>query len=536
MSKAAEMAKVSVKGGFHLLWGLVASTIISAIGTIIVAKLLGAGNYGLYTVALTAPTLISNFRDWGINTAMIKYAAQYNSERDVAKIRSIFLSGLVFEVVLGVLLSGLCFILSPFLAATLHRPAIVPLIQILSLFILTGGLVNAAVAAFTGLETMHLYSITLIIQSLARYGLIVGLLFFGLGTVGAVTGYSAGALIAGLTGVLLMWTMYKSLPQPASSKLEMFRTIKTMFNYGLPLSIGGILTTFLSQFYIIILAIYVTNNVIIGNYSLAVYFTVLITFFATPVTTMLFPAFSKLDGQKDNETLKNVFQYSVKYAALIVVPITAIVMALAQPGVGTIFGNTYAQAPLFLALTSITYLYSAFGSLSAGNLINGQGFTTYNMWLSVLTVAIGFPLSFLLISNFGVIGLIATSLTVGLPSLFLSLRFIKNHFAVSLDWASSAKILLSSAIAAILTYLLTLELAFSNPVKLVIGIIAFCVILVAAALFTGTIKRADLINMKEITNSLGPLRGPLRSLLNLLDKLIVTFRLEEETPAKTGQA
>ena len=75
MSKAAKMAKVSVKGGFHLLWGLVASTIISAVGTIIVAWLLGASEYGIYAIALTAPNLIATFRDWGINSAMTKYTA-----------------------------------------------------------------------------------------------------------------------------------------------------------------------------------------------------------------------------------------------------------------------------------------------------------------------------------------------------------------------------------------------------------------------------------------------------------------------------
>jgi hypothetical protein len=97
---------------------------------------------------------------------------------------------------------------------------------------------------------------------------------------------------------------------------------------------------------------------------------------------------------------------------------------------------------------------------------------------------------------------------------------------VSLDWVSSVKILFSSAIAAILTYILTFELAFSNPIRLVIGIIAFCVIFVAVALFTGTIKKADLFSMKEITNSLGPLRRPLRWLLNLMEKLIAIFHLE----------
>ncbi|HLN89581.1 MAG TPA: hypothetical protein VK253_05900 [Candidatus Binatia bacterium] len=38
MSKATEMGRVSAKGGFHLLWGLVLSTVISAVGTIVIAR------------------------------------------------------------------------------------------------------------------------------------------------------------------------------------------------------------------------------------------------------------------------------------------------------------------------------------------------------------------------------------------------------------------------------------------------------------------------------------------------------------------
>src|SRR3989337_3221738 len=107
MSKAADMAKVSVKGGFHLLWGLVASTVISAVGTIFVARLLAPSEYGIYMIALAAPNLISTFRDWGVNAAMIRYAAQYNSENKTANVRSIFAAGLIFETVLGLALSVL---------------------------------------------------------------------------------------------------------------------------------------------------------------------------------------------------------------------------------------------------------------------------------------------------------------------------------------------------------------------------------------------------------------------------------------------
>ena len=130
-----------------------------------------------------------------------------------------------------------------------------------------------------------------------------------------------------------------------------------------------------------------------------------------------------MDAKKDKETLKNVFQYSVKYAALIVMPVTTLVMSLSQPAIGTIFADKYVQAPLYLALLAVIYLFSAFGSLSTGNLINGQGYTRYNLWLGLLTVAIGFPLSFVLVSQFGIIGLIVTTTVVGLPSLILKPTF-----------------------------------------------------------------------------------------------------------------
>ena len=523
MSKATEMARVSAKGGFHLLWGIVLSTVISAVGTIFIARLLGSDNYGLYAIALGAPNLISTFRDWGITTAMIKYSAEYNSENNVAKIRSVFVSGLAFEIIVGLALSVLSLVLSQFLADFYGRPAIVQLIQIASLFILTGALLNTASAAFTGLEKMHLNSIMLVVQSLVKTILILALVILGFGTLGAVIGFSVGVLVAGITGVLLIYVMYRALPKPLEGKLEFIKTTKIMLKYGLPLSIGSILSGFLIQFYSTIMYIFVTDNSLIGNYSVSLNFVVLITFFATPVTTMLFPAFSKLDAKKEPELLQNVFQYSVKYAALVVVPVTAMVMALAQPAINTIFEGKYEQAPFYLALSAVTYLLTALGSLSIGNLINSQGFTKYNLKLTLLTVIIGFPLSFVLISQFGIIGLIVTSLTVGIPSLFLGLRFIKKNFGVSIDWTSSAKILFSSGTAAILTFVSISQLPFSSIIQLVVGVIIFVIAVLLLAVITGTINKDDLVNIRQIVNALGPLRKPLNFVLNIIEKLTDIF-------------
>ncbi len=183
MSKAAEMAKVSTRGSFHLLWGLVISTVISSIALIFIARLLGSDLYGLYGIVLIAPTLIGVFRDWGINSAMVKFTAEFRSEDRTSEVRSVLVSGIIFEIALGMALSAISFALSGYLATNIfHRPEITYLIQIASITILAGGLINAATAAFTGIEKMELNSIMLICQSTVRTIIMITLIILGLST------------------------------------------------------------------------------------------------------------------------------------------------------------------------------------------------------------------------------------------------------------------------------------------------------------------------------------------------------------------
>ena len=440
MSKAIRMAKVSVKGGFNLFWGLATSTIISAIGVILVARLLSPPEYGIVAIALMAPNLITIFRDWGVNSAMIKYTAQYKSENKTANAKSILAAGLLFELVLGLSLSFFSFLLSDFLATNIfQRPDIKPLIQIASFTIFAGALLTAAQSAFIGYERMELNSITMICQSVLKTVLSPLLVIIGLGAFGAILGTTIAFLISGSISILILYiAVYKNLQKPNENKLEILESLKTMVKYGLPISISVILSGFLTQFFNFLIAIYSTDQMV-GNYQVAVNFAVLITFFATPITTVLFPAFSKLNPQKEKETLRNVYQFSVKYAALLVVPAAAAVITLSQLAISTLFGEKYGYAPLFLTLYAVIYLYSAFGSLSLTSLINSQGRTKVSLKLTLITSAIGFPLSLLLIPKFGIIGLITTTLVSGIPSLIIGLWWIKKHFTATIDWSSSAK-------------------------------------------------------------------------------------------------
>jgi PST family polysaccharide transporter len=525
LSKAADMAKVSAKGGFHLFWGLVLSTVISAVGTIIVANLLIPDEMGLYFIALRAPLLIQNFRDWGVGAAMIKYSAQYNSENQVAKVKSIIFSGLVFQTLLGLLLNLSTFFIAGFLATSVfQRPGIESLIQISSFILLGGALTSTSQAVFVGLERMAYNSVAMVLQSIVKTILMAVLVVYGFGALGAVMGNIISLLMAGLTGLLLMWLVYKNFPQTDQGGMNIFENVKVMLRYGVPLSIGTIISGFLLQFYDIILPIF-ASDALIGNYSVALTFVVLITFFATPVTTMLLPAFSKINAEKDKKTLRSVFEFSVKYGSLFVVPVAMLVMVLARPAVFTLFGDKYESTPLFLFLLAIAYLYTAFGNLSVNNLLNGQGETRFTMKLILLTASIGFPLSYVMISQFGVIGLILTTLIAGIPALIISRVWIWKNYNLTIDWVYSGKILFSSAIPAILVYLVITQFTFSYWLQLVIGVFVFIPVFLVTALLMRTIERSDIDNLKNMTKSLGALHRVFAFFLSIVEKMMNVFRL-----------
>jgi O-antigen/teichoic acid export membrane protein len=522
--RAFEMAKVSARAGFNLFWGLAASTVISALGVIIVAELLSPSELGVYTVALIAPNLIMIFRDWGVNTAMIKYIAQHNSENKIANVKSILIAGTLFEIILGLSLSVLSFLLAGFLATSVfQRPEMKQLIETLSFMILGGALVTAAQSVLIGLEKMGLNSVIMVLQSCLKASLMPLLIILGLGTFGATLGTTTALLIAGIIGILILLSLYKKLHKTNDDALRIAEDIKIMFKYGLPLSISAIIVGFLAQFYNFLMAIYATD-LMIGNYSVATYFVVLITFFATPINTLLLPAFSKLNAQKDKETLRNVFQFSVKYASLLVVPVAAAVIALSQPGISAIFGQKYSDAPLFLALLAISYLYAAFGSLSIGNLINSQGKTKVNLSLTLVTSAIGFPLSIILIPKFGITGLIITTTTAGVPSIIIGLWWVRKYFGATVDWVSSAKILLASTTAAAITYIVTSQLSFGSWIKLIIGGTTFVFTFLIIAPLIRTINSSDVNNLRKMLSELGPISHLSKFLLDFMEKLITIFQ------------
>ena len=504
MDKALEMGKVSATGSFHLFIGQAASTIIMAVGTIILTRLMLPEEYGLYSIALIPSLMISLFRDWGAGSAMTKYIAHFRATNNDDDIHDVITAGLTFEVVTGLVLSFLSLFLASFLASTIfHRPELTSLISIASITIFSGSLLTASKSSFIGSEKMQFNSLIMICQSIIKSVAAPLLVFVGYGALGAVLGYTFSFLIAGFTGLIMLYfILLRNRRRTKTNRNKTFKTLKTMLHYGVPLSISSILAGFRTQFYSFMMAFF-CSDILIGNYQAGTNFAVLLTFFTFPISTVLFPAFAKLDPQNEHQLLKNVFAASVKYTALFLVPATMAVMVLSKPMIGTLFGEKYVYAPLFLTLYVINNLFVVFGGTIMGSFLTGLGETKMLMKLGILTMSFGLPLAFLLIPTLGITGVILGSIFAGLPSLLLGLRWIWKRYQAKADFKSSTRIFIASAIATVASYLSLNLVNVADWIKLATGGIVFLATYILTAPVIGAISQSDINNLRAMLSGLG---------------------------------
>ncbi|RLI97786.1 MAG: hypothetical protein DRP00_03460 [Candidatus Aenigmatarchaeota archaeon] len=521
MQKALQMGKTSAVGSFKLFIGIVSSTIIMAIGTIILARLMTPEEYGLYSVALIPSYTFILLRDWGINSAIIKYVASSREQKREDQIPQLIAAGFLFKIIIGLGLSIILAVFSFFVASNVfNRPEASSFIAITSITIIAGALLTTSQSAFIGFERMEFYSLTSICQAFFKTLTSILLVLMGLSVLGAVLGYTISYIIGGLIGVVILYVALLRKIKPKSlHRSSLTKTLKKMLHYGAPLSMTNIILGLLQQFYAFLMAIYCTDR-LIGNFKVASQFATILTFFTFPISTVLFPVFSKINPHNERKLLQMIFTSSVKYATMILVPITLMVMALSKPIVSTLFGEKWTYAPLYLTLYIVNYLFVMLGSLTLSNLLAGIGETKMQLKLSLITLTIGIPLSLVLIPSMGIIGLILTITVADKPSLLIGLNWTRKKYKIKIDIKSSIRIGAASALGAIVTVItINYFIMWAEWMRFTLGTLAFIITYLLAAPTIGAINKSDINNLKTMFSELGVISKLINIPLNFMEKL-----------------
>ena len=100
-----EIAEDSARGGFFLFTGRFLSLAILAICSMIVARLLGPENMGLYTLSLVMPTILTGLIDFGVNPALTRFSARFRAEGKPHLAANMLKTGFIFKLIIGTTMS-----------------------------------------------------------------------------------------------------------------------------------------------------------------------------------------------------------------------------------------------------------------------------------------------------------------------------------------------------------------------------------------------------------------------------------------------
>jgi putative peptidoglycan lipid II flippase len=218
-----------------------------------------------------------------------------------------------------------------------------------------------------------------------------------------------------------------------------------------------------------------------------------------PITTSVFPMFSKMDPEDQRRELARAFTLAVKYASLLMIPASVAVMVFSRDLVYLTYGGSYTLAPQYLVILSGQYLLTGLGYQILGSFLNGVADTRAVLKLSILTLAVFLPLGPTLAWLWGPSGLLVAYVLSGAITIVFGVRRASVEFNARPDLKASGKILLAALGAAAPTIALTqLGPAKIGILNLIIGGFLFLAAYLTLAPLLGAVDKSDINNLKTI--------------------------------------
>jgi O-antigen/teichoic acid export membrane protein len=474
---------------YHLFLGNTTYTLLLAITAIVVGRILGPDGYGLYTVALIVPSFLFTVVRLGLDSASTRYAARLRSEGKEEDAVSFVYTLTIFGVIIATV-SSLVFVgLSGWIAnSVVDRPELgAIIIPIAMISVLGQAAFYITDLGMTGLGRFDRAGLLQALQGAFKLVFSIALVGVGFGVAGAVAGYTISYTLSGVLGAAyIVWLARMKMPK------GMRVDLRTGLTYGFPIYLstlaGGVVTPVIN----LVLARTVSNSQI-GGYSLAGTFTTLITLFTYPISTALFPLFSK--KVDDLRTLRDPYQTSLRYTALLVTPVTFFIIAFSSPMMVTVYGRAYAFGATYLGLFAATSLLAGLGSLAWGALLNGIGHTRDVLWTTVLGSAVSVVSGIGLIEAFGVSGAIIGPILGAVVSLSAGTLLVHRRLEAKLDLSKVWKFYAASGLAALISWPLS-WVVHTAPLALVAGGVVFVVLFVPFLALFSALSEADLSELR----------------------------------------
>ncbi len=347
------LGKKTVEG---VIWNYVSfasGKFLTFISTIILARLLAPEQFGVVAIALLAIQYLDSIGDLGISEALIYQRENLTQARNVA---------FIISVVAGCGLAVVAYLLAPLVAGFYDEPTVMPMLQVLALTLAINGFGQTQLALLTKELRFRQKILPDLSRSLVKGVSSIALAALGMGAWSLVWGQVLGSLAI----TVVLWAISTWRPRLVWDAA----LARTMLGYGVQVVLIQMLSVLWAT------ADYLIVGRLLGRADLALYqqafrlSDLLIINIAFVVGRVLFPSYTKMNHDMDR--LRAGFLTTIRYIALVTLPFSIGISAVAPDFVGLVFGAQWLGMIPALQLLALRAGVSTL-SFNSGQLLKAIG-------------------------------------------------------------------------------------------------------------------------------------------------------------------
>jgi len=406
------------KGGSIGFAGKLFVQLLSLLFIYIVARFLGAEQYGLYKLAVTISMIVSAICMIGLDGGVKRYISLARVENNRAKIWGVIQLGTWLPAVIGLLFTLILFLgASPIAEYIFKKPELSEALKLISLSIPFLVLIQSLKAIAIGFKKIE-YNVLAYDIGFNLIKLLLSLVVLAIGyqILGVVVAYIGSAIIS---AVFLFYLVNKLFPLgqvPAQAEHQ----TKDIITFSLPLFLSLLLNQFGRNFETLVLGAY-GLLVDVGVYSVILSISAIGNMGFVALRTIAAPIFAELHSQNKEQELRNFYQVITKWSLAFNFPIFLTVIIFGE-NLLSIFGKDFSAGSLGLVILASSTLFNACTG-ACGTLLNMSGYSKVNFYNSIVYLVATLALDFALIPSYGLIGAaLAGALTIVIVNTLMSIE------------------------------------------------------------------------------------------------------------------
>ncbi len=484
--------KRAVKGTSIVFLMTIITSFLSYLWRVLLEGSLTKSDYGLVFAMVAFFQLILVFKDLGLNSALVKYIAEFRVKKQPDLIKGSILIAFIIQFLIGFLIGIAAIVFSDSIATVIfHDYADTARVSLLiKLYAIAMILVPGAVlmrSCFQGFQRIEYFSLTTFLRAFSLLFFTYIFLGKGLFVIAPILAYVMYYLLPPL--IYLPLFIKKVFPDFFRVKTTIDRKLtKKLFRFGIPVILtgfGGIIFTTTDT---AILTLFRPLKEV-ALYNLGMPTSRILWKLSAALTVVLLPLSSELWTSRSVDLIGRGMRILYKYTFMFILPLSILMFVFPEIILRIIFGSDSVAAANVIRILSIGAIARVLGSAN-NTVLSGIGKPKEVSRVTLIGAGVNLLLNLALIPLYGMEGAAAATTFTFILMFLMTARKLHRFIAMGFPWKDFLSIAGAGILVLAFIFIVTV-LEIDLWTKLIISLVFGSVIYVLSLLALGTLSLAE---------------------------------------------